>query len=73
MTPTAVSQVFEALGKLVFGIILAKIVITKGMADFQAGLAVFGKTVSNESEALSAIFPYAAAAAAMNLSLPPSD
>jgi stage V sporulation protein B len=69
MTPTAVSEVFEALGKLIFGIVLAKIVITKGMADYNAGLSVFGKTVSNESEALSAIFPYAAAAAALGVTL----
>ena len=69
MTPTAVSEVFEALGKLIFGIVLAKIVITKGMADFNAGNPVFGKTVADESEALSAIFPYAAAAAAFGVTL----
>lgn len=69
MTPTAVSQVFEALGKLGFGIVLAKIVISKGIADYKAGAEVFGKAVSNESEALSAIFPYAAAAAALGVTL----
>jgi stage V sporulation protein B len=69
MTPTAVSEVFEALGKLVFGIVLAKAVISKGMADFHAGATVFGKTVADESEALSAIYPYAAAAAALGVTL----
>lgn len=69
MTPTAFSQVFEALGKLVFGIILAKLVISKGMTDFDAGRAVFGKTVADKSEALSAIYPYAAAAAAFGVTL----
>lgn len=69
MTPTAVSQVFEALGKLVFGIILAKLVISKGLSDFHAGAEVFGKAVENESQALSAIYPYAAAAAAFGVTL----
>ncbi len=69
MTPTAFSEVFEALGKLVFGIVLAKIVISKGLSDFKAGAAVFGKQVADESEALSAIYPYAAAAAALGVTL----
>ena len=63
MTPTAISQVFEALGKLVFGIAGAKIVIWYGESRFAQGLTVFGKSAANEMEAASAIYPYAAAGA----------
>ena len=62
MTPTAISQVFEAVGKLAFGLVCTKFVINYGYSRFEAGLSVFGRTVANETEALSAIYPYAAAA-----------
>ena len=46
MTPTAVSQLIEALGKLVFGILLALIAIRKGhQIHLVAAYAVFGITV----------------------------
>ena len=69
MTPTAISEVFEAAGKLVFGLICAKAVITYGYSRFEQGLTVFGRTVTNESEALSAIYPYAAAGAVFAVTL----
>ncbi len=69
MNPTAVSQVFEAAGKLVFGLLCARFVISYGYSRFEAGLTVYGQTVSSESEALSAIYPYAAAAAAAGVTL----
>ena len=69
MTPTAVSQVFEAVGKLIFGLLCARWVISYGYSRFEAGLTVFGRTVTNEAEALSAIYPYAAAGAAAGVTL----
>lgn len=69
MTPTAVSQVFEALGKLVFGMICARAVIGYGYSRFNAGLSVFGGVVQTETEALSRIYPYAAAAATAGVTL----
>lgn len=69
MFPTAISQVFEAAGKLVFGLVCARIVISYGYSRFEQGLTVFGKTVANESEALSAIYPYAAAGAAAGVTI----
>lgn len=69
MNPTAVSQVFEAGGKLVFGLICAKAVINFGYKRFESGQSVFGQTVASETEALSAIYPYAAAAAAAGVTL----
>ncbi len=69
MTPTAISQVFEATGKLIFGLICAKWVISYGLSRFEQGLTVFGRTVTNETEALSAIYPYAAAGAAAGVTI----
>lgn len=69
MTPTAVSQVFEAGGKLIFGLMCARWAIEYGYSRYEAGLTVFGREVANESEALSAIYPYAAAGAAAGVTL----
>ena len=69
MTPTAISQVFEAAGKLIFGLVCAKWVISYGYSRFEQGLTVYGKTVANETEALSAFYPYAAAGAAAGVTL----
>ena len=69
MFPTAISEVFEAAGKLVFGLICARLVIDYGYSRFEKGLTVFGRTVANESEALSAIYPYAAAGAAAGVTI----
>lgn len=67
MFPTAISQVIEALGKLVIGLIFSWSIMKYGMAQFSAGNAVFGQTVANEAEALSAIYPFAAAGAVLGV------
>jgi len=69
MTPTAMSQVWEAAGKVVFGLLAAKLSITYGYSRFEQGLTVYGKTVANHAEASSAIYPYAAAAAAIGVTV----
>lgn len=69
MNPTAISQIVEAVGKMLFGIVAAKMVITYGYGQFEAGEKVFGKVVANEAETLSAIYPYAAAAAAIGVTM----
>jgi len=63
MVPTAISQVIEALGKLVLGLLFAFLIMKLGMAEFHAGRAVFGVQAATEAEALSAIYPYSAAGA----------
>ena len=67
MTPTAMSEVWEAAGKVVAGLVCAKLSIEIGLARFAAGQTVYGQTVSTEAEAMSAIYPYAAAAAAIGV------
>ncbi len=69
MVPTGVSQVIEAAIKVVFGLSATYLAMKKWKADYTADLAddgiatVFGTVVSSEAEALSVIYPYAAAVA----------
>ncbi len=77
MTPTAISQVIEALGKLLIGLALAKIVISIGMNQYEAGMlatgnvsaTVFGSSVTSDTEANSVIIPWAAAGAVMGVTV----
>lgn len=73
MYPTGVSQVIEAAGKLVLGLALAYGVMTYGLKTFTSAngepVNVFGTLVSTEQEALSAIYPYAAAAAVFGVTI----
>lgn len=69
MVPTAGSQVIEAVSKLVLGLLFAFLIMKFGMAEFQAGKAVFGVQAATEAEALSAIYPYSAAGAISGVTL----
>lgn len=77
MTPTAISQVVEALGKLLIGLLLSKIVIGIGEGQYESGMAasgnisatVFGSQVTSLAEANSVIVPWAAAAAVMGVTV----
>lgn len=63
MVPTGVSQVIEALGKLVLGLGFSNAIMKFGLNRYSNGLTVFGESVTTKQEALSAIYPYAAAGA----------
>lgn len=63
MVPTGISQVIEAIGKLVLGLGFANAIMKFGLGRYSAGLSVFGESVTTKQEALSAIYPYAAAGA----------
>lgn len=63
MTPTAISQVIEALGKLFIGLALAKVVTGIGQRQFENGEKVFWKVVEHEEDLIGAVAPWAAAAA----------
>ncbi len=69
MTPTAISEVIEAMGKLAAGLAFSYAVSAYGMGQYRNGLPVFGKVVTSEAEALSAIYPYTAAAAILGVTL----
>ena len=77
MTPTAISQVIEALGKLLIGLALAKLVISIGEGQYESGMlasgnvsaTVFGNTVISDTEANSVILPWAAAGAVLGVTV----
>ena len=50
MTPTAMSEVWEAVGKVVFGLACAKLSISYGYSRFEQGLTVYGKTVTTQAK-----------------------
>lgn len=67
--PSAVSQMFEVVGKLAFGLGLAYVIQRYGMSCFEQGLPVFGKECSTSSEAVMALTPYAAAASIFGVTM----
>ncbi|MDD6022267.1 MAG: polysaccharide biosynthesis C-terminal domain-containing protein [Acutalibacteraceae bacterium] len=73
MYPTGISQVIEASGKLILGLAMAYGVMQYGLKTFAnangQSVEVFGTLVSTEQEALSAIYPYAAAAAVFGVTV----
>lgn len=74
MTPTGVSQVIEAAVKLTFGLAATYVCFNSWLTNYREsavdGVAtVFGIEVANEAEALSAMYPYAAAVAILGVTL----
>ncbi len=69
MMPTAISQVIEALGKLVIGYSASIFIMNKGMDEFYSAGTVFGKAYETEAAAKLAVCPYAAAGAIAGVTL----
>lgn len=69
MVPTAVTEIIENVARLVIGLALSYIVMSSGMKTFEETGKVLGKALETESEALSALYPIAAAAAIMGVTI----
>ena len=69
MKPTAVSQLLEALFKMVFGLLFAKYSMSYLYEAYLLNNTVLGVPVSNEGEALSAIYPLTSACAMLGVTL----
>lgn len=69
MVPTAITEIIENIARLTIGLALSYIVMYFGMKDFQETKTVLGKAVENESQALSTLYPVAAAAAIMGVTI----
>ena len=74
MTPTGVSQVIEAAFKLIIGLAGAYIFMDKSLSYYRENavngvVSMFGKEVTDEATALSAIYPYAAAIAIVGVTI----
>ena len=63
MVPTSVSQIIEAVFKLVFGLLFARYAMSYLYQMYLDSSSVFGVICENEEAALSAIYPFTAAAA----------
>ncbi len=69
MVPTAISQILEAVGKLVIGLVLAYVMMYIGQWQYQNGGVVFGVAVNSAKQAMSASLPYIAAGAMTGVTL----
>ena len=69
MYPTAISQVIEAMAKLVFGLFLAWLVISVGNKQFEETKTVFGTVCNSTKEAKAIIYPFSSAAAILGITL----
>lgn len=63
MLPTCVSQILEAVFKLVFGLLFAKLSMSLLYSEYLKTGTVFGVKCVDEAQALSAIYPVTSAAA----------
>lgn len=61
MYPTAISQIVEAVGKLLFGISLAAGALKYGLAQYANGQPVYGHAAASADEAVQYSLPYIAA------------
>ncbi len=69
MIPTAVSEIIEAIGKVVFGVGLSAFVVWYGMNEYSVSGTVFGNYYENEVLAFSATLPFASAGAVLGITL----
>ncbi|MBR5826038.1 MAG: polysaccharide biosynthesis protein [Clostridia bacterium] len=74
MTPTGVSQVIEAVVKLLFGLSATFVFMKATLSHYEknavnGAMKLFGVEVRDEAEALAAIYPYAAAVAILGVTL----
>lgn len=69
MIPTAVSEIVEAVGKVVFGPTLAYAAVKCGMDEYKKYGTVFGKVCENETAAHNATLPWASAGAVLGITL----
>lgn len=69
MKPTAVCQLIEALFKTVFGLLLAKLTMSRLVDEYLSTSTVLGISYQSEKEALAAVYPLTSAAAMLGVSL----
>lgn len=69
MYPTAISEVVEALAKLIFGIALAFLSVTYLSKTYDATSMVMGKVIADETEALRVILQWSSAASIFGITI----
>ncbi len=69
MMPTAISQVIEALSKLIIGLGATYVFLEYQLGLFQKGEPVMGTVYTQKADALAALYPYAAATAVLGVTI----
>ncbi len=69
MTPTALSQVVEAVARLVFGIAFATYLLHHGMAEYASYGTVYGQAAASLEDAQRLVLPVASAGAVAGISV----
>lgn len=69
MIPTAVSEIIESIGKVVFGVSLAGLVMYFGMKEYNNYHTVFGIYHETENLARESLLPWASAGAVLGITL----
>jgi stage V sporulation protein B len=69
MIPTAISQVIEALCKLILGLALAMLVMRYGQNEFIAHGTVFGRMAADADQANAMLYPWSAAASIVGITV----
>lgn len=69
LTPSAVSQVIEALGKLIVGVGATYAIMDYGLKYFEENGEIFGVTLESKDAAINFLAPYGAAAAILGVSV----
>jgi stage V sporulation protein B len=69
MYPTAISEVIEALCKLLFGLTAAYVIVNSGLKEYAADGTVYGIKMQSAEYAKMATLPYAAAGAIFGVTL----
>ncbi len=69
MIPTAVSEIIEALGKVIFGVSFSALTMWYGMKEYNSQGTVFGVRYETVALARDAVLPWASAAAVLGITL----
>ena len=69
MTPTATSEVIEAVSKIAIGVVLAYVVLNIGSAQYDATQSFFGLTFNNKEEAYRTLISFSVAASIVGITM----
>lgn len=69
MTPTAVSEIIEAAGKMFLGLVIAYLVMRIGLENFTQTGTVFGLTFKSENEAMCTLLSFSVSGAILGIVL----
>lgn len=69
MVPTAISQIVEAVAKLIFGLLFAYGITVSGLRQFTVDGTVFGIACPSTEQAQIAVLPFAAAGAILGVTM----